>query len=600
MIPEKPLPCSDEFDSPDAYVAALLEFATTTDIFQILCGGVHVLDFFTTESGLFSQILPREWQPFLLSYDTMALLDLLMRDDLDALPLDSMDPPPPASFLEYIRSVRRLSLRRTFSPSSEAETKPPPKLSRSVAVGMKPKKVHEVSHFARYVDSLAGAISSRWGKETTHFVDFGSGQNYLGRTLALPPYNRHVVAVEGREHNIDGAKGLDVLSGLASKEVVMRNKKLWLQMQADRLGTDAVKNAPSKPSSDAVEDFDFRPIKELEPQYNRALGKGSVSYVVGRLESGDLSEVIGRIEKEVLPEEEDKELKMMAVSIHSCGNLSHYGIRSLVMNPAIHSVAIVGCCYNLLTEKLGPPTYKYTYARPSLQALNGRVVRESERRDPEGFPLSETLSTYKGQGVRMNITARMMACQAPQNWTQSESDDFFTRHLFRAVLQKIFLDRGVINKVYHRDPDAAAAATGTEAGDAPEESPFNTSTNPVIIGSLRKACYRSLKDYVRGAVAKLTTNREYSQYSDVIRERMADMSDEDIAAYEQEYLSRKKEVAAVWSLMAFSATVVESLIVTDRWLFLREHADVVRDCWVETVFDYKESPRNMVVVGIKK
>ncbi|GKT58619.1 hypothetical protein ColTof4_10386 [Colletotrichum tofieldiae] len=589
MIPEKPLPCSDEFASPDAYVAALLEFATTTDIFQILCGGVHVLDFFTNESGLFAQILPREWQPFLLSYDTMALLDLLMRDDLDALPLESMDPAPPASFLEYIRSVRRLSLRRTFSPSSEAETRPPPKLSRSVAVGMKPKKVHEVSHFARYVDSLAGAISSRWGKETTHFVDFGSGQNYLGRTLALPPYNRHVVAVEGREHNIDGAKGLDVLSGLASKEVVMRNKKLWLQMQADRLGTEAVKNAPSKPSSDAVEDFDFRPIKELEPRYNRALGKGSVSYVVGRLESGDLTEVIGRIEKEVLPEEEDKELKMMAVSIHSCGNLSHYGIRSLVMNPAIHSVAIVGCCYNLLTEKLGPPTYKYTYARPSLQALNGRVVRESERRDPEGFPLSETLSSYKGQGVRMNITARMMACQAPQNWTQSESDDFFTRHLFRAVLQKIFLDRGVINKVYHRDPDAA-----------PEESPFNTSTNPVIIGSLRKACYRSLKDYVRGAVAKLTTNREYSQYSDVIREKMADMSDEEIAAYEREYLSRKKEVAAVWSLMAFSATVVESLIVTDRWLFLREHADVVRDCWVETVFDYKESPRNMVVVGIKK
>ncbi|KAJ0164948.1 hypothetical protein CTA2_12794 [Colletotrichum tanaceti] len=600
MIPEKPLPCSDEFGSPDAYVAALLEFATTTDIFQILCGGVHVLDFFTNESGLFAQILPQEWQPFLLSYDTGALLDLLMRDDLDALPLDSMDLAPPPSFLEYIRSVRRLSLRRTFSPSSQAEARPPPKLSRSVAVGMKPKKVHEVSHFARYVDSLAGAISSRWGKETTHFVDFGSGQNYLGRTLALPPYNRHVVAVEGREHNIDGAKGLDVLSGLASKEVVMRNKKLWLQMQADRLGTEAARNAPSKPSTDAVEDFDFRPIKELEPQYNRALGKGSVSYVVGRLESGDLTEVIGRIEKEVIPEEEDKELRMMAVSIHSCGNLSHYGIRSLVMNPAIHSVAIVGCCYNLLTEKLGPPTYKYTYARPSLQALNGRVVRESARHDPEGFPLSETLSTYKGEGVRMNITARMMACQAPQNWTETESDDFFTRHLFRAVLQKIFLDRGVINKVYHRGADDNDAA-GDENGDArPDESPFNTSTNPVIIGSLRKACYRSLKDYVRGAVAKLTTNREYSQYSDVIRDKMAGISDEDIAAYERDYLCRKKEVAAVWSLMAFSATVVESLIVTDRWLFLREHTDVVRDCWVETVFDYKESPRNMVVVGIKK
>uniref|UniRef100_L2GE70 Methyltransferase domain-containing protein n=1 Tax=Colletotrichum fructicola (strain Nara gc5) TaxID=1213859 RepID=L2GE70_COLFN len=580
MIPEKPLPCSDEFPSPEAYVSALLKFVTETDLFQILCGGVHVLDFFTNTPGLFHQVLPQEWQPFLLAYDTMRLLDLLMRDDLDNLP--AMDPPPPESFLAYVRDIRRFSLAQP----SQSETKPPPKLSRSVAVGMKPKKVHEVAHFARYVDSLAGAIAERWDKETTHFVDFGSGQNYLGRTLALPPYNRHVVAVEGREHNIDGAKGLDVLSGLAGKEVVMRNKKLWAQMQADKFGTDNVKKI-TKPSTDAVEDFDFRPIKELEPQYNRAIGKGSVSYVVGRLESGDLTEVIGRIEKEVLPEEEDKELKMMAVSIHSCGNLSHYGIRSLLMNPAIHSL----CCYNLLTEKLGPPTFKYTYARPSLQALNGRVVRESSRFDPEGFPLSEKLSTYDG-GVRMNITARMMACQAPQNWTREESDDFFTRHLFRAILQKIFLDKGVISKVYHRDPDADS--------DETPETPFNMSTNPVIIGSLRKACYRSLGDYIRGAVTKLTTNREYGQYSAIIKEKMSDMSDQEIKRYEDEYLSRKKEVAAVWSLMAFSACVVESLIVTDRWLFLKEHADVVRDAWVETVFDYGLSPRNMVVVGIKK
>lgn len=55
--------------------------------------------------------------------------------------------------------------------------------------------------------------------------------------------------------------------------------------------------------------------------------------------------------------------------------------------------------------------------------------------------------------------------------------------------------------------------------------------------------------------------------------------------------------------MAFSAGVVESVIAVDRWLFLREQMDssgVVSECWVETVFDYKYSPRNLVVVGIKK
>ena len=52
--------------------------------------------------------------------------------------------------------------------------------------------------------------------------------------------------------------------------------------------------------------------------------------------------------------------------------------------------------------------------------------------------------------------------------------------------------------------------------------------------------------------------------------------------------------------LAFSAGVVESLIVTDRWLFLKQHADLVEECWVEPVFDFRESPRNLVVVGMKK
>jgi hypothetical protein len=55
----------------------------------------------------------------------------------------------------------------------------------------------------------------------------------------------------------------------------------------------------------------------------------------------------------------------------------------------------------------------------------------------------------------------------------------------------------------------------------------------------------------------------------------------------------------VWSLMAFSAGVVESLIVVDRWLWLQEQEEVA-EAWVEPVFDYAVSPRNMVVVGIKK
>ena len=47
-----------------------------------------------------------------------------------------------------------------------------------------------------------------------------------------------------------------------------------------------------------------------------------------------------------------------------------------------------------------------------------------------------------------------------------------------------------------------------------------------------------------------------------------------------------------------AAGVVEALIVVDRYCWLREQEGVER-AWVQTVFEYGLSPRNLVVVGVK-
>lgn len=590
MRPEKSLPYTEAFSSAEEYVESVLNFAATSELFQFLCGGVHILDFFTTDPGLFVAAVPKEWQSFLVDSKPMNLLDFLMRVDLDSVPARGEPGAPPETLLQYVKDIRRLSLRRTFHPSQSKL----PVLPRSVALGMKVKKTHEVTHFAGYIDKLSEEVAQVSGSQLTHMVDFGSGQNYLGRTLASPPYNKHIVAVESKESNMAGAKALDILSGVAEKTKRIRNKKLYQRLldhvdPSQHKTEDALKQAAIELGVTELElaSIDLRGMTDLEPTYNFQEGKGYIEYVVGRLEHADLSGVISQL-RGYEEESDPKDLRMMAVSIHSCGNLSHYGIRSMVSNPCIKAVAIVGCCYNLLTERLGPPTYKPPFNRPSLQPINARVARESERRDPQGFPMSEKVASYNGHGIRFNITARMMACQAPQNWTEAESESFFTRHFYRAVLQKIFLDKEVITRVYHAGEDGNKA------------TPLNSSTNPVVIGSLRKQCYTSFKSYVRGAITKLTTNADYVQYSEIIKDKLGDITDEEIERYEEEYRCRKRELSAVWSLMAFSANVVESVIVTDRWLFLKEHPDIVADCWVETVFDYRESPRNLVVVGIKR
>lgn len=601
MIPENPLPHSDEFRSPDEYIDALLHFASTSPLLQTLCGGVHILDFFTSEQSLFRSILPPEWHDFLAHCPPTQLLDLLARDDLDG-DLTSPGRAPPSSLVEYVRTVRRLSLGRAFTPRKQKL----PVLPRPVAVGMNPKKVHEVTNFSDYVDRLLEDMS-RSGHDITHLVDFGSGQNYLGRALSSPPYNHHVVAVEGREANIAGARSLDMMARITKRPAVLRNKKLYQQMQdsqtpEDQLSVKARRRVARNLELPADDRADFREWKEIaaDAEYEYEDGKGYIQYVEGRLDSGDLAHVIAKIDglnllggdrrEDEAREALRREQKLMAVSIHSCGNLSHFGIRSLVLNPSIRAVAIVGCCYNLLTERLGPPTYKCPHMRPTLQPLNGKVVGESERFDPEGFPMSERFVRHEG-GVRLNITARMLACQSFANWTEKESQNFFKRHFFRAVLQRVFLDRGVVRKVRYPRGDGALGAP---------ESPFDTSTSPVILGSLRKQAYNSFREYVRAAIDKLVTNESYAGCADVVREKMAGMTDEEIGAYEEAYGPGLREMSAMWSLMAFSAAVVEALIVVDRWLFLRERADIVKHCWVEPVFDYKLSPRNLVVVGIKR
>jgi hypothetical protein len=127
----------------------------------------------------------------------------------------------PDSLLEYIRDIRGHSLNREFHSFTKEDLLSPNAkqmaLARHVTVGMKPKKVHEVENFARYVDDLTSDIAKNSGAEITHIVDFGSGQNYLGRALASKPYSKHVIAIESKKLNIDGARGMDISAKLTRR-----------------------------------------------------------------------------------------------------------------------------------------------------------------------------------------------------------------------------------------------------------------------------------------------------------------------------------------------------------------------------------------------
>lgn len=654
MTRKDPLPLSEEWTDPDVYVDSLLNFATSSILFRNLCGGVHILDFLTREPDLYTSLLPEDWRNFFDQHDMHDILYLFLREDIRSIGHADQAPPtengrgqddenkwkggllPPQSLLDYIHDIRRLSLRREFN--APAHYPKEPTIPRRLAVGMKTKKRHEVEYFSRYVDSLTARVSEQRGEDVSHIVDFGSGQNYLGRTLASSPYNKHIIAIERKHEYISGARGMDVSAKLVKKEKVIRKRESIPQRKRPKSSVnppgeemqescDACIDAP-KATADIVnengneyENGEFTVVNvfrgiDLEP--NELAGpqtrnqekpvaadeeetslKGAIDYIEHDIQDGYLEPIIKSViapdNVEVRPDSQRSfaaaittcnkktiDARVMVVSLHSCGNLVHHGVRSLVLNPSVVAVAMIGCCYNLMTERLGPATYKL----PVLRSLHPRLAETGKAYDPHGFPMSRRLETFShgsGTGMKLNITARMMAVQAPYNWGKEDSEGFFTRHFYRALLQRILLDREVVPK-----PTIPASPY-----DADLDSSGGTA---LIVGSLRKSAFTSFSAYVHAALAKLI---RHPQYGEKIKERMADISEEEISRYETEYWPAKKNLSVTWSLMAFSAGVVEAIIVVDRWQFLREHSSI-KDCWVEPVFEYSESPRNLVVVGVKE
>ena len=222
MTPTKSLPLPAGHANEEEYVEALLSFMTTSDMLQTLCGGVHILDHLTLKPYPYERIFPAEWRSWFSSRDIMEIIDFLMRADMSEFsPVPKGDAvenlnfsSPPKSLVEYVSDVRNLSFVRDFAgAASRPRRSNAQPLTRAIAVGMKVKKQHEVENFAAFVDDLVSDINQS-DHHISHLIDFGSGQNYLGRVLAGPVYKRNVIAVESKQLNIDGARTFDVMAKL--------------------------------------------------------------------------------------------------------------------------------------------------------------------------------------------------------------------------------------------------------------------------------------------------------------------------------------------------------------------------------------------------
>ncbi|GJC85368.1 protein RRNAD1 [Colletotrichum liriopes] len=175
---------------------------------------------------------------------------------------------------------------------------------------------------------------------------------------------------------------------------------------------------------------------------------------------------------------------------------------------------------------------------------------------PDGFPVSANM---RGRDVMLSATALMTGCQAPNNWERAdlgkEESEYSKRRFYRALLEKVFFDKGI---------------------------KLNKDNRPVW--GVRKGDTASFTKFAHRAVEFLGIGGDK-------------ISDDELTAYEDRYRDYNGKIAILWTLSVLCCKVVESVIALDRYWFLTENGGENVD--VLPIFDYKISPRNLMLVANK-
>ncbi|KAI8235445.1 Protein RRNAD1 [Colletotrichum sp. SAR 10_96] len=175
---------------------------------------------------------------------------------------------------------------------------------------------------------------------------------------------------------------------------------------------------------------------------------------------------------------------------------------------------------------------------------------------PNGFPISAKMKDRK---LTLSATALMTGCQAPNNWEKAdpskEESVYSKRRFYRALLEKVFFDNSI----------------ELDKQDRP-------------VWGVRKGDMVSFTKFASRAMHCLGIEK-------------SDISDAELLEYEARYGDCEGKVAILWTLSVLCCKVVESVIALDRYWFLVENG--AQNVDVLPIFDYKISPRNLMLVADK-
>ncbi|KAI4320676.1 hypothetical protein MLD38_034130 [Melastoma candidum] len=444
-------------------------------------------------------------------------------------------------------------------------------LNTVLAQGMNAKKKHEIQVLSALVDYIAKKV----GAQT--IVDVGAGQGYLAQVLSFQ-YNHSVAAIDACDHH---GKVTDARAERIMKHYANQMRKSGSEIASLRIPRTITCQVSSTEILKALSDISIHDNVKAAPfgiTDDCAKDEQLDSYL-----------------------NQEKPVPILLAGLHACGDLSVTLLRTFVESEEVAAVISIGCCYNLLSE-----------------AVAGHVDTRC------GFPLSKG---YASTSLSLGKSARDLACQSADRWRSLEIDaglHNFELHAFRAAFQMVLFD-------YFPETAKDSPPIGRQGKTMRRRQKMRMMNSSQVHRPSLQTLFprdhdceeknffavKSVKvdeDGISDSEQEAVKDMDITRGMTLFRDKSSDFRTFSLSALHRLGLQHSVEIdfdqiwkdmepftellGPYWSLRAALGSVLETLILLDRLLFLQEQG---RDwkAFILPVFDPSLSPRNLAIVAAK-
>ncbi|KAJ3070280.1 hypothetical protein HDU98_006696 [Podochytrium sp. JEL0797] len=492
-----------------SYVSELTQFLAT----HHWLASIHAYDISTHD--FFQQTFPADWRTLAdpETFDVDHFVELVkegvVRDEW------------PDSFKTFVARCAELKLPRDVDLREFGECmegcEVPVTLADTKAARMSQKKLYEVERFSNLI---LDRIAKSPFKDSATVIDVGAGQGYLTHRLAT---QHPCVAVDFDSIQTVGSKarGVDLSRGRfrdARKEAKWKGKP---------------------------------PVRK------------EIVYKTARICQDTLTELVRDLETDGECTGKD----LVLVGLHACGDLSATAMLNTFRDcEAVKMVAVVPCCFNLLTE--------------------ARSVEDLDA----GFPMSKTVrSLCNSHNLVLGHTARNLACLNFDSFSPASVRSSLYNHYKRALL-------GGLLSHFHLDTETLEPTRGPSMFDSLPKGEAELCSSSIerkfhkfrLNNVSQQAQKGPFVPYALEAVEVLGLKGQLFESQVVEFTRLS------------RYCNAEREIAVVHCVRSLLSRVLESLLLMDRFVALQEMNGEGNErvrFGMLNLFDLAESPRNMVFIA---